>query len=460
VTQTNSAWRRSLLVAWVAAALVVACSGVMLGEQMQTQAARFVARQRISGDAAATLRAPALGGDGRLIAFVARARDASESRCCLDVYVLDTSTGVITQESINPDDRPPRGDSQSPTLSWDGRIVAFETMASNLHPDNVRPTGLHIIVRERQDGVLRTPVSVSGGAPNGATSEPAVSGNGGAVAFTSAATNLVSAEDANGQQTDIYLWRLDTDNVIRVSVDSQGTQPALGASHSPRVSHDGGLVAFVSTARLVPEDTNKDPDVYLRDVRQGRTVLVSRGVNGRSADGASGWPALSADGRHVAFVSMAGNLTPRDRNHENDIYVYDVAAGTAALISATSKGEAANAGSGRPALSADGRYVVYQSVASNLGSGPGCPQVASDKNLLPDVYVFDRAVACVTRISGSPAQEWWTPSVAPAIDGSGRRIVFSSTQPANDDDLTTDFDLFKNSVPDQRAVPVHEEPAS
>jgi hypothetical protein len=86
--------------------------------------------------------------------------------------------------------------------------------------------------------------------------------------------------------------------------------------------------------------------------------------------------------------------------------------------------------------------VVYQSVASNLGSGPGCPHPASDKNLLPDVYLFDRLTRCVTRISGSPAGEWWTPSVAPAIDGAGTVVVFSSTQPIDESDPSTDFDLF------------------
>jgi len=112
------------------------------------------------------------------------------------------------------------------------------------------------------------------------------------------------------------------------------------------------------------------------------------------------------------------------------------------LVSATSKGEGANADSRHPALSADGRYVVYQSVASNLGSGSGCPRTPRDTNLLPDVYLFDRATRCVNRISGSTTHEWWTPSVAPAIDGTGSLVVFSSTQPVGDDDISTDFDLF------------------
>ena len=183
-------------------------------------------------------------------------------------------------------------------------------------------------------------------------------------------------------------------------------------------------------------------DVYLRDVGRGITSLVSRGVGGRPSDGPSHSPALSSDGRYIAFVSGAGNLVPHDRNRETDVFIYDVARGSTTLLTVTSEGDAANAASRRPAISADGRCVVYQSVASNLGSGPGCPRPASDKNLLQDVYLFDRITRCVTRISGSPGREWWTPSVAPAIDGAGTLVVFSSTQPIDENDPSTDFDLF------------------
>jgi Tol biopolymer transport system component len=238
------------------------------------------------------------------------------------------------------------------------------------------------------------------------------------------------------------LWHLDDSTISRVSVDSSGQQRPIGASHSPSVSRDGALVAFVSTARLAPEDTNNATDVYLRDVRRGITSLVSRGAGGRPADGPSHSPVLSPDGRYVAFASGADNLAPGDHNQENDVYLYEPGAGAMTLVSATSRGTAANATSGRPAISADGRYVAYQSMASNLGSGAGCPHSVSDTNLLRDVYISDHVTRCVTRISGSPGREWWTPSVAPAIDGAGTLVVFSSTQPIDENDPSTDFDLF------------------
>jgi TolB protein len=359
------------------------------------------------------------------------------------VFVLDTASGLITQESVAPDGTRPQGDSEAPSLSADGRVIAFETTASNLRAATVRPTGLHVIVRERQDGAPRTPHGVAGNVPNGFTSGPVVSGNGAVVAFTSGATNLTHPEDANGQQTDVYLWRLDNAAITRISVDTSGVQPAKGASHSPSISGDGELIAFVSTAPLTAEDSNGVADVYLRDVPRNRTLLVSRGRSGRAADGASHSPVVSADGRHMAFVSKAVDLIARDRNQDGDVYLYDVTDGSIELVSATSRDESGNAGSRRPALSADGRYVVYESRASNLGSGPGCAQPASDTNLLPDVYVLDRVTRCVTRLSGSPGDEWWTPSIAPAISGAGDLVVFSSRQPTSNEDVSTDFDLFR-----------------
>jgi Tol biopolymer transport system component len=176
-------------------------------------------------------------------------------------------------------------------------------------------------------------------------------------------------------------------------------------------------------------------------------------------NGASAFPALSADGRYVAFESLAA-LDRRDRNNDRDVYIFDVAARTTTLVSMTSKGQAANAASRRPALSDAGEVVAYQSLASNLGSRPGCPRTIRDTNLLPDVYAFDRGRSCVARISGSSSAEWWTPSVAPVIDSSGRTIVFSSAQPSDADDPTTDFDLFHAVLHKTRAVNVYGRPGT
>lgn len=420
---------------------------------------RSIATQAIRADETSAMTPAALSDNGRLLAFVSRDHGPSRRSRCLNVYALDRSTGLITPESVTRENTPPDGDTRAPSLSGDGRVIAFESTASNLTSSAARvtrATARRVIVRNRLTGTLWTPGDAHQDTLDGESYQPAVSGNGVVIVFTSNATNLVTEPDANGRKEDIYLCRLAGSATARISVDGNGAQQPIGASHSPSVSHDGERVAFVSTARLAPEDTNDVPDVYLRDVGRGRTLLVSLGLGGKASDNASYSPSLSADGRVVAFVSSASNLAPHDDNQESDVYVFDVASGSVALVSATSKGKAANASSSRPALSADGRYVVYQSVASNLGSRHGCPASVTDTNLLPDVYLFDRASGCVTRISGSAEREWWTPSVVPAIDGAGTVVVFSTTQPVGDDDLSTGFDLWLRPTGRPRAAPPRE----
>jgi Tol biopolymer transport system component len=418
-------------------AALLAFAAEMSAAQFAGEQARLVARQHIRRDRIDAVGAASIAQNGRLIAFVARDR-SSRSSCCQRIYVLDRSTGQITEESVSGDGTPSQGDSQAPSLSADGRILAFETIAPDLPPRGTARR--RVIVRDRPNGTMRPLVIAGDAPPDGGAGEPAVSRDGRVVVFTSDATNLVPEPDTNGGQTDIYAWQLETGRITRISVDSHGAQPSAGASHSPRVSRDGAVVAFVSTARLASADTNTVADVYVRDVRHGITVLASGGVDS-AHDGPSSSPAISADGRYVAFESLA-TLDPADRNNDRDVYIFDVTTRTSMLVSMTSKGQAANAASRRPALSDAGEVVAYESLASNLGSRPGCPRAGSDTNLLPDVYAFDRARSCVARISGSSGAEWWAPSVAPAIDASGGTIVFSSAQPSDADDPTTDFDLF------------------
>lgn len=404
--------------------------------------AQLVAEQRIPVASGDTLEPAALSEDGRLVAFVAQDAESPQRRCCRRVFILDTSSGLTTAVSATPEGEPADGDSQAPSLSADGQVVAFASIATNLIAGRAQGGHQRVFVRDRRRSTTRTLRGVRGADPDGDAREPVLSGDGRALAFTSDARNLVAGRDPNGPQTDVFLWRLGDASVERVSLDSHGRQLSSRASHSPSLNRRGDLVAFVSAARLAPEDINEDADVYLRDVRRGLTTLVSAGPDGHSLRGASYSPALSADGRYVAFVSKAVLDPDRDTNAVSDVYVYDVESRAATLISVTASGVAANAGSSRPAISGDGGFVVYQSVASNIGSGRGCPRIARDRNLLPDVYLHDRRTGCVTRVSGSPGEEWWTSSVAPAISHAGNLVVFSSAEPVDPSDFRMDLDLF------------------
>src|SRR5207249_1268748 len=220
---------------------------------------------------------------------------------------------------------------------------------------------------------------------------PALSADGRFVAFGSDATNLV-AGDTNGT-TDVFVHDRQTGTTERVSVASGGGTQGNGKSGGffafPALSADGRFVAFQSDAtNLVAGDTNGTTDVFVHDRQTATTERVS--VNGFSAG-----PALSADGRFVAFHSTGSNLVAGDTNGATDVFVHDRQTGTTERVSGASDGTQGNDASAGPALSADGRLVAFHSSATNL--------VAGDANRAYDVFVHDRAVSTTTTSTTQPA---------------------------------------------------------
>jgi Tol biopolymer transport system component len=221
----------------------------------------------------------------------------------------------------------------------------------------------------------------------------------------------------------------------RVSVATDGSQAnnISGRRSAPASSADGRAVVFDSLAsNLVPGDTNAFDDIFVRDRAAGATQRVSVSSSGAQGNNISSSPAISADGRFVAFVSAATNLVPGDTNAVRDIFVHDRATGTTERVSVSSSGAQSTGASGgsngatndvatiAPAISADGRFVAFESVATNLVHG--------DTNGQPDVFVRDRQTATTERVSLSSkgAQANRFSSRADAISGDGRFVVFSS----------------------------------
>jgi Tol biopolymer transport system component len=165
------------------------------------------------------------------------------------------------------------------------------------------------------------------------------------------------------------------------------------------------------------------------------------------ANGASWGPAINASGRHVAFVSIATNLASGDRNGVADVFIADLQSGSVELVSVSARGGSANGSSGSPALSADGRFVAFQSDASDLVCASACPLDTEDINLLWDVFLLDRQARTITRMSTDPAGGWMEASVGPAIDAAGRVVAFSSRHPTGELDNRNDFDLFIRATP-------------
>ena len=239
---------------------------------------------------------------------------------------------------------------------------------------------------------------------------------------------------------------------MRVDVTSQG-QVRAGQSAFPAVSGDGRYVAFMSRADLTCRDgscrADEAPDgngvfdIYVRDTVMRHTRRVSAGHSRRDSDGPSYHPAISGDGRFVAFVSEASNLTHRGSRHVAQIYLHNMETGTTEMISHAPAGRPANARSARPVVSGDGSVIAYQSLASNLLCEDKCGPSGSDINLLWDVYVYDRAAGRTIRASGDEHEGWMESSRGPSLDETGHLLSFTSRHPSSPRDERNDEVLFE-----------------
>ena len=151
--------------------------------------------------------------------------------------------------------------------------------------------------------------------------------------------------------------------------------------------------------------------------------------------------------RSIAFASRASNLAARDRNKSFDVFLFDVGTGVVTLVSRSIAGDAASGTSQSPAISADGRFIAFQSDASDMACARACPPEMDDINLLPDVFVFSRVTGRITRISQGGKGAWMEESGAPAIDASGAVVAFPSRHPVSARDVLNDFDLFVRVMP-------------
>jgi Tol biopolymer transport system component len=342
---------------------------------------------------------PCISADGRFVAFVSDASNlvAGDTNGIADLFVRDLQTGATTRVNLDSGgNQADKGPNYDACMSADGRFVAFTSDATNLVAGDTNGCP-DVFVHDRVTGVT-TRESVSGSGAQGLdgySDLPSISADGRYVAFDSDAANLV-AGDNNGCN-DVFVRDRQTGATTRVSVRSNGTQ-GNGLSYWPSISATGRYVSFTSYAsNLVSGDTNDIADVFVRDLQTGATTRVSVATGGAQGNDLEGGhentgSSISADGRYVAFQSMAwGLVSPGSVADYTYIYVHDRQTGATTCASVGTDGSQGNGGSYYPSISSDGRYVVFNSQASNLVTG--------DTNRCTDVFVYDRQTGTTTRIS-------------------------------------------------------------
>jgi hypothetical protein len=329
---------------------------------------------------------------------------------------LPGASGLTTLVTVSTGGVPGNSTSGIGNMTADGRYVVFFSISANLAPEDT-DRFFDVFVRDLQSGTTTLEsVSSDGTKGLGSSSWPFITDNGWYITFQSDAPNLV-AGGTNGRQH-IYVRDRVAGTTELVSMSTAGVQ-ADNLNDIGNISGDGRFVVFISYAsNLVPGDSNGSPDVFVRDRQAGTTRRVSVSSSGAQANGSSLWPRISADGRFVAFVSVATNLAGTDANGTvEDIYLHDMQTATTRRVSLSSAGVQANSVSTMPSLSSDGQTLVFASFANNL--------VAGDTNGHWDVFVRDLPTGVTERVSvSSTGQQGNQESATPYISPDGRFISF------------------------------------
>jgi Tol biopolymer transport system component len=279
----------------------------------------LLASRGAAGPADGGCRQPQISATGRHVVFTCSATNLTgkDTHGKDQVYLRDMKlkrTYLISQAKGQAGDRYSGG----PVVSADGRYVAFASVATNLTSKDTRGVE-QVYLRDRKlKRTLLISRNRSGKAADGYSSDPAVSADGRVVVFASTAGNLIGAKDTNGEM-DIYRREWKRNRTSRVSLDWKGRQLKGGVSHDPDISADGHVIVFTSLADDVVKGLGGPlAHVYRRDLRSGRVKLVDRNNRGTVANDDSGNPELSANGRYVVFDSGATNLAPG--GDDNDMY--------------------------------------------------------------------------------------------------------------------------------------------
>ncbi len=391
--------------------------------------------------------------DGRIVAFASEAgnlsdKDADSTR---DVFVRNLRGGrtELVSQSAGSGAQGGNGDSTRPAISADGRFVAFQSKANRLAGVQDDEVGVDVYVRDRskRQTLLASRADGANGEPGDFDStEPAISADGRVVAFDSIAENLSAADDARYRNIFVRDLRGGDTRLVDRTSGSPG-RGADGNGARPSISGDGDRVAFESDAdNLSGDDSNKVRNVFVRDLEGNDTILVSRadGADGKTADAPSSHAAISADGRFVAFVSAANNLSKQDDDGVRNVFVRDLERGRTLLASraAGAEGAGGNLSSANPSISADGRLIAFESLANDLSTRD------DDDGTKRNVFVRDligNKTLWISRAKGAAGKE--SDSYDAAIATGGGFVAFTSNATnLSDADRDPGADVFAQPV--------------
>jgi uncharacterized repeat protein (TIGR01451 family) len=393
----------------------------------------------VSGSTFAT--PPTVSADGRYAVFTSKAVNLANGPVDTnggdDVFLHDRQTGTLTlvSHAVGVPGTVASGTSNSPTISADGRWIAYLSYGTNLVSGHVeRNNDVDVFLYDRVNDtttlVSHIPASATS-TGNGLCGRPSISADGGYVTYSSKSTDLVTGQTDTANTYDVFVFERATGTNTLVSrIPASATTTGNGAANGAVISGDGNWIAFIGwSTNLVSglTDTNNNEDIYLYERATGAMTLVSHNVSSptTTGNGLSRTPALSADGSWIAFVSWASNIiTGTDNNFGgSDVFLYERATGTNTLVShiATSAVQTGSDTAWAPSISDDGRWVAFASFVNNLVTGQ------SDTNWLADVFLYDRTTGASVLVSHTSASLTATGignADLPFISRDGSRVVF------------------------------------
>lgn len=377
---------------------------------------------------------PSSSNTGRYIAFSTNAQNLGFDPSLLEpdknldliqsqIIRLDQQTGLVTPISLNISGKYSNSSSDEPSINSSGTLIGYSSYATDLVADDTNNLK-DIFVSEVSGQTYRVNVASDGSESNGLSIHPAIASQSRIIAFESSATNLVTND--NNNRSDIFIHELDSAVTERVSISTLGVESDQH-SRSPAISQDGRYVVFENSSDvLVTGDTNNSQDIFMRDRQTNETVLVSLDDAGIQANGGSSHPDISANGRYVVFQTSANNLVQDDTNAQQDIYRKDMQTGQIERISLDISGaQFSNVDSIMPKMSSNGQFVAF--ITETPLSDPNKNYSKGVSNQVFNVYVRDLAKQMTRKLSDTQnGDNLIEPIYSMDISDDGSTVLFAT----------------------------------